>query len=205
MTARPCSCSPIGRAAGIAPGANLAQEPRDELSFDGALAADRVAPSPFGCATFHAMGAALRTVQIAGALEQVLDLTVRYAQDRVQFGRPIGKFQAIQHNCAILAGQTATAVAAADVAAEELDGDCNPFVVGAAKARAGEAAGIGAALAHQIHGAIGFTQEHMLHFSTKRLWAWRDEFGSEAHWNRIVGEIASRAGPAELWDLITAA
>ena len=62
------------------------------------------------------------------------------------------------------------------------------FEVAVAKVRAGEAAGIGAGIAHQAHGAIGFTYEHSLHFSTRRLWSWRAEFGSESRW-------AQRAGP----------
>ena len=60
----------------------------------------------------------MRTQQIAGALTRLTEMTTQYAQDRVQFGRPIGKFQAVQQNLAVLAGQTAAAVAGADLAAE---------------------------------------------------------------------------------------
>ena len=56
--------------------------------------------------------------------------------------------------------------------------------------------GIGAAIAHQVHGAIGFTHEHSLHFLTKRLWSWRDEFGNETVWNRFTGHHMAKAGPA---------
>jgi acyl-CoA dehydrogenase len=144
-------------------------------------------------------------VQLAGALTQALALSVQYAQTRVQFGRPIGKFQAIQQNLAIMASQSAAAIAAADMATDALAGDLNPFLVGAAKARAGEAASIGAGLAHQAHGAIGFTQEYDLHDVTRRLWSWRDEFGTESEWNLVVGRAALAAGPAGLWPLLTAA
>jgi alkylation response protein AidB-like acyl-CoA dehydrogenase len=76
------------------------------------------------------------------------------------------------------------------------------FEIAAAKARAGEAAGTGAAIAHQVHGALGFTQEHELHRFTRRLWTWRDEFGAEAHWWRVVGSRAIAAGGDGLWPLL---
>lgn len=184
---------------------NLAGEPRDTITVDTVLPADVVAPSPVSAAQLRAAGAALRTVQLAGALTQALALSVQYAQTRVQFGRPIGKFQAIQQNLAVMAGQSAAAMAAADMATDALGGDLNPFLVGAAKARAGEAASIAAGLAHQAHGAIGFTQEYDLHDVTRRLWSWRDEFGTESEWNLVVGRAALAAGPTGLWPLLTAA
>jgi acyl-CoA dehydrogenase len=189
------------------PGANIAREPRDTLDFDCALPADAVAPVAKGLTSLdvRAFGAALRTVQIAGALSQALDLTVRYAQERVQFGKPIGKFQAVQHSIAMLAAHAAAAGAAADMAAEAAGYEMDPLVIGAAKTRAGEAASLGAALAHQMHGAIGFTHEHLLHFSTKRLWSWRDEFGKESEWSLLLGRAALAAGSRKLWsDLVTA-
>ena len=132
-------------------------------------------------------------------------MTTQYAQDRVQFGRPIGKFQAVQQNLAVLAGQAAAATAAADLAAEAIGDAIRVLPIAAAKARTGEAAGIGAAIAHQVHGAIGFTFEHSLHFLTRRLWSWRDEFGNEAEWNRLVGRHMAGAGADRLWAEIVAA
>jgi len=181
---------------------NLAGEPRDTVAFDAAVEAR---PSPVTLAQLRAAGACLRTVQIAGALSRALAVSIGYAQTRVQFGRAIGKFQAIQHNLAIMAGQSAAAIAAADMATDALEGGLDPFLVGAAKARAGEAASIAAGLAHQSHGAIGFTQEYELHYLTRRLWSWRDEFGNEAEWNAIVGRAALEAGADGLWPRLTAA
>jgi acyl-CoA dehydrogenase len=181
------------------PGVNLAAEPRDTVVFDGPAPASLW---PLAPASLRAAGAALRTAQIAGALARLLSLCVAYAQGRVQFGRPIGKFQAIQHALAVLAGQAAAAGAAADMAGEALAGDLDPLVIGAAKARAGEAAGIAAGIAHQSHGAIGFTREYELHYLTRRLWSWRDEFGNEAEWNALVGRAALRAGADGLWPMI---
>nr|WP_294529505.1 acyl-CoA dehydrogenase family protein [uncultured Rhodopila sp.] len=185
------------------PGANVAREPRDSVRFNGRVTAS--APATVTQATLQALGAAMRTQQIAGALTRLTEMTTQYAQDRTQFGRPIGKFQAVQQNLAVLAGQTAAAVAAADMAAEAVAGGIKLLPIAAAKARAGEAAGIGASIAHQIHGAIGFTFEHDLHFLTRRLWSWRDEFGNDAAWNRLLGTHMARAGADRLWVEITAA
>jgi acyl-CoA dehydrogenase len=188
------------------PDLNLAGEPRDMITVDAQIEPDDVAHAPqgFGKAELRAAGAAVRTAQIAGALSRVLAMSVAYAQTRVQFGRPIAKFQAIQQNLAVLAGHCAAAMAASDMAAEALRGRSSPFFVGAAKARAGESAGIAAGLAHQLHGAIGFTQEYGLHHLTKRLWSWREEFGNEAEWNASVGRAALAAGPEGLWPALTA-
>ncbi|MDT7949945.1 MAG: acyl-CoA dehydrogenase family protein [Acetobacteraceae bacterium] len=189
--------------------ANVAGEPRDTVVLDQLLPDAAVAPVDLDAAGLHAAGAAVRTAQIAGALSRALSLSVGYAQTRVQFGRPIGKFQAIQQNLAVLAGQSAAAIAAADMAADALGkmdaGQLSPMLVGAAKARAGEAASIAAGLAHQSHGAIGFTQEYDLHYATRRLWSWRDEFGNEAEWNIVVGRAALAAGAEGLWPALTAA
>ena len=194
----------------LVPDHNLAAEPRDTVTFDATLANSAVAPAPFGPDMLRAAGAALRTAQIAGALSKALATTIAYVQTRVQFGRPIGKFQAIQHNLAIMAGQSAAAIAAADMAADALHigirtGTLPMLSVAAAKARAGEAASIAAGLAHQSHGAIGFTQEYELHYATSRMWSWRDEFGNEAEWNGLVGRAALQAGADGLWPLLTCA
>ena len=205
----------------IEPGENVAREPRDTLRLDGRAIA--VGPCPTtasdliagGAATgltavgamteLLAVGAAMRTQQIAGALTRLTEMTVRYAQERLQFGRPIGKFQAVQQNLAVLAGQAAAALAAADLAAEAVAEGVRILPIAAGKARAGEAAGIAAGIAHQVHGAIGFTFEHDLHFLTRRLWSWRDEFGSETAWNRLLGRHMAQAGADRLWAEITAA
>ena len=191
----------------IAPAQNLACEPRDGISFDThiAMSAFGAAPESIGYATLRAFGAALRTAQIAGALNRVLDECLAYAQDRVQFGKPIAKFQAVQHNLAVLAGHAAAATAAADMAADGADNHFEMLLIGAAKARAGEAASAGAAIAHQLHGAIGFSQEHLLHYFTKRLWSWRDEFGKESEWTLQIGRAAAAVGPEALWARIVAA
>jgi acyl-CoA dehydrogenase len=187
----------------VEPGTNLALEPRDTLRIDAVLAADAVAPGCEEAVHLRAVGAALRSRQMAGALARLVEICTQYALDRTQFGRPIGKFQAVQHSLAVLAGAAAAAAAAADGAAEAIL-PVRLLPIAAAKQRCGEAASQGAAIAHQVHGAIGFTYEHSLHYLTKRLWSWRDEFGNEAEWNAVVGRAALAAGADGLWPALTA-
>ena len=183
---------------------SLAGEPRDDVTFDSAVP-ETVRPAQLDQDRLVGFGAAVRLQQIAGALEKILEQSVQYALDRVQFGRPIAKFQAVQHNLATLAGEVAAASAAADAAAEACAG---PQIamgqIAIAKVRGGEAAGTGAAIAHQVHGAMGFTYEHSLHHATRRLWSWREEFGNEAVWAARLGRMVAERGADELWPFITA-
>jgi acyl-CoA dehydrogenase len=154
------------------------------------------------------MGGVARSLQIAGALESMLDISVRYSNERVAFEKKISKFQAVQHNLAKLAGESAAALAAATSAADtianatSLDGDAVFLEAVAAKIRCAEAAEKGAAIAHQVHGAIGFTIEHILHRYTLRALAWRDDFGSESYWAVELGRRVAANGADELWPLV---
>jgi acyl-CoA dehydrogenase len=181
---------------------NVAGEPRDTLRVDAELPAEAVAPVPDTAGEYPVLrrGALARAVAMAGALETVLELTVRYVIEREQFGRSIGRFQAVQHMVAELAGEVAATSAAADaaVAAEER-GTPGLQAVAAAKVRAGVAAGTVTTIAHQLHGAMGFTDEHELYRHTTRLWSWRDEFGSDAYWALVLGRNAARGGGDALW------
>ncbi len=103
---------------------SLAGEPRDTVSFDGAIP-ETVKSADIDEDTIQRFGAAVRLQQMAGALEKILDQSVQWALDRSQFGRPIAKFQAVQHNLATLAGEVAAAGAAADLAAEACAGQGN--------------------------------------------------------------------------------
>ena len=143
-----------------------------------------------------------RVAAMAGCLERILELSLQYASEREQFGRPISKFQAIQHNLAVVAGEVAAAGRAADAAIDALEGDRFALEVAAAKARVGEAAGIVAESAHQVHGAMGFTHEHQLHHFTRRVWAWRDEYGNEAFWQQRLGRHLAGIGADMVWDFL---
>ncbi len=198
----------------IIPGTSLAGEPADDVSFDGVQPVT-VEPAPEGLNedALQAFGAAVRCAQMAGALQRILDQSVQYALEREQFGRPIGKFQAVQHALAELAGEAAAAGAAADAAAEAVSADGALTTEGwseaalaeiaTAKVRVGEAATKGAAIAHQAHGAMGFTYEHSLHHRTRRLWSWRDEFGNEAEWSIRLGQMVAKRGADDLWAFVT--
>ena len=195
-------------ACALTQGKSLAGEARDDVSFDGVRPL-AVADAPPGLDEdgVCAIGATIRCVQMAGALQRILDQSVQYAGERVQFGRPIGKFQAVQHNLAQLAGEVAAASVAADAAAHAItngniaDEDVMA-VIATAKVRVGEAATTGSAIAHQTHGAMGFTYEHSLHHGTRRLWSWREEFGNEAVWAMRLGRIIAARGADELWPFI---
>lgn len=183
---------------------NLAGESRDELQFDLRLASRDVASLDLGAVQVRALGAAFRCAQMAGALDRILAITVDYAQNRVQFGRALGKFQAVQQNLAVLASHVAAAGAAADLAADGIADGLSVPRIAAAKARIGEAAGLAAAIAHQVHGAFGFTYEHNLHLFTRRLLSWREEFGNERYWSHWLGRRVFEAGVDELWPTIAA-
>lgn len=186
---------------------NLAGEPRDDLTADEVRIPGsdvRQAP-PHTIVHIRRMGALARAVQLAGALQALLELTVRYAGEREQFGRPIGRFQAVAHRAAELAALAAAADAAARAAVTAVAADPSTAApaIAAAKARTSTAAGPAARIAHQLHGAIGFTQEHHLHHLTRRVWSWREECGSGEHWAQELGHTVLAGGADQLWPTIT--
>jgi acyl-CoA dehydrogenase len=165
------------------------------------------APKGFNETSLMLMGTVARSLQIAGALESMLEISVRYSNERVAFEKKISKFQAVQHNLARLAGEAAAALAAAGSAADTIANsqsfDEAVFLEAAsAKIRCAEAAEKGAAIAHQVHGAIGFTSEHILHRYTLRALAWRDDFGNESYWAVELGKLVAARGADELWPLV---
>ncbi len=134
------------------------------------------------------MTACLIAAQMAGAMQRVLEMTLQFANDRQQFGRPLGKFQAIQHQLAVMAEQVFAARMAAQIGCSVAGNQPNTMNAAIAKARASEAAVEVTALAHSIHGAIGFTADHDLQLFTRRLHAWRLQAGSESYWHEVLGQ-----------------
>jgi acyl-CoA dehydrogenase len=187
---------------------NLANEPRVSFTLEDEPVADaNIRPLPgnlVGADGLGVFGAFVRAQQMAGAMERCLDLALAYANERQQFGKPIGRFQAVQHMLAEATGQWAAAAAAAELAAAAFGNEAFPLAAAVAKARCGEAAGKVAEVCHQVHGAIGFTHEHPLHFFTRRLWAWRDEFGREAFWQERIGRTVCGRGGEALWAQLVA-
>ena len=188
----------------VEPSGNVAGEARDTLIFDGAQPLAQ-APLPAHLDTdFLWMGGAmLRSAQMAGALETALATSVQYATERVQFGKRIGSFQAIQHQLAVMAEHTACCAVAAETAFVDSTPEFSPFAIATARIVGAEAAGIAAGVAHAVHGAIGFTHEHALQHLTRRLWSWRSEFGNLGHWSERLGRAVCTSGAASLWPTIT--
>jgi len=189
----------------VTPHGNVAGEARDDVDFTGAVPAELWKVSGSALLRLRRLAVLARAAQMAAAGEQVLALSTRYAQERTQFGRPIAKFQAVAHNLALLAGEVALAAAAVQAAAAALDGPDAGLAVTAAKARVSRGAGEVSRIAHQVFGALGFTQEHPLHRLTRRLLAWRDECGSDAACEREIGALVLGAGGDGFWPLLTAA
>ena len=192
----------------IESGLNLASDGSDTVTFDHVQPiAIRPAPKGFDQTSLMLMGAVARSLQIAGTLQSMLDISVRYANERVAFEKKISKFQAVQHNLARLAGETAAAMTAASSAGDTIANaagfdDAVFLEATAAKIRCAEAAEKGAAIAHQVHGAIGYTLEHILHRHTLRALAWRDDFGHESYWAVELGKRVAARGADELWPLV---
>jgi alkylation response protein AidB-like acyl-CoA dehydrogenase len=188
----------------LTPALNLAGEPRDHLRFEGIrpLACNPL-PEALGPDPLVHGAALLRSAQMAGALQALLSMTVEYAGTRQQFGRPVATFQAIGQQLAVLAEQCAAAGIAAQAAFEGSEEGLSAFSIAVAKITCGEAASSAAGIAHGVHGAIGFTEEYALHLLTRRLWAWRSEYGSAGYWSRALGHYLCGAGASGYWPAVT--
>ena len=184
-----------GTPGAVAESVNLAGEARDTITVR------QLQTVPVG-EPVYAMLALARVAVSTGALERVLELGLRYAGEREQFGRPIARFQAIQHNLAVVAAEVAAAMRATDAAVGAIGDARFELEVAAAKSRVGEAVGIAVEAVHQVHGAMGFTYEHELHHFTRRLWAWREEYGGEVYWQTLLGQRIAALGADRVWDFV---
>ena len=205
------ACWPNGwalvKSGGSTAGRNYAGEPW--WLVENGADAPTLNPYPEGCSfddcqQFMAMS---RAALMAGAMVEVLKLTIEHANTRVQFGKPLGKQPAVQHQLALMAEQVAAAEVSVEYAVRRWAGDTAPEIiwraVATAKIRAGEAAGKVAEMAHQIHGAIGFTREYRLQDLTRRLWTWRDAAGAESEWAHELGKRLIAGGADKLWPALT--
>jgi acyl-CoA dehydrogenase len=194
----------------IVEGTDVTKLPSDTVVFEDAPA-EFIFDSPFVNVQWPVrhFGAIARAAMIVGAAEFALEESVQYALDRVQFGRPIGKNQALQQQLAHMAGQIAVARHAASLAFMHVpcwqDGASpgDPISAACAKVLSGEAADVSASVAHQVHGALGFTYEHILNFATRRLWAWREDHGTASWWSRRIGGKVAQEGAAAFWPAMT--
>jgi acyl-CoA dehydrogenase len=181
---------------------NLAGEPRGTFDFDfeardklGVEVADE----------FTRRGAWARCVQVIGALDAARELTVTHTSERVQFGRPLSKFQAVQHSLAEMAGEIERARAATELAITaatdfKFASASTDYAVTVAKVAVGRAVETVTRIAHQLHGAIGVTVEHRLWLFTMRARSWIDDFGTTAHYARRLGRIALAA--EDPWQIV---
>jgi acyl-CoA dehydrogenase len=185
-------------------GHNLAGEPRGSFAFD--VAADDMSRlEPAVADELTRRGAWSRCVQIIGAIDAAATLTVAHTRERSQFGRPLSKFQAVQHSLASMAGEIERARAAASLAVAAaadhgFDSPETDYAVTVAKVTLGRAVGPVTTIAHQLHGAIGVTIEHQLWLATMRAQSWVDEFGSTNHYARRLGRTAMAA--EDPWDVL---
>lgn len=187
-------------------GNNMAGEARDEVVFENVFLENcKIIDINLGeqVEKITQIGALTRCVMMAGALENVLNIVTQHTSERTQFGRPLHRFQAIQHQIALLACEAAAASMAADCAVQSLGQSGSSKEIALAKIRVNEAAGKGAPIAHQVLAAIGFTYEHTLHHSSRRLWSWREEFGNETKWEEKVSTDLLTLKKDELWSYIT--
>lgn len=185
-------------------GHNLAGEPRGSFTFD--MAIDDTQTVDVGVADeLTRRGAWARCNQIVGALDAACELTVAHTGERVQFGRQLSKFQAVQHSLAAMAGEIERARAATALATAAANdyGFAHPatdYAVTVAKVGVGRAVSPVTTIAHQLHGAIGVTIEHRLWLATMRARSWVDEFGTTTHYARRLGRLALAAD--DPWDVV---
>ncbi|MFZ2526829.1 MAG: acyl-CoA dehydrogenase family protein [Rhodococcus sp. (in: high G+C Gram-positive bacteria)] len=192
----------------ITPGANRAGEPRDTVTAPLSVLSGTAVPETV-IAQLRLRGALVRAVQMCAALDRILEMSIAHTTARVQFGRPLAKFQAIAHLVADIAGEASLARATTEAAITEAvrtdwAGKNLEFLVAVARSCAGHAASVVVRNAHQVHGAIGTTREHRLHEFTQPALAWRSEFGSVRYWDDYLTAAALTAGSDGLWALITA-
>lgn len=182
---------------------SVAGEPRDAVSIDTVIDSGAVFQVQDDIEEkILQQGAVTRAVMMAGALDMVLEMSVQYAMERSQFGRPISKFQAIQHQLAVIAGEAAASSMAASSAVAAFE-SLDQVEIAIAKARIGEAVSVVTDYAHGVHGAMGYTLEHSLNHRTRRLWCWRDEYGTERYWQQIAGKAFLKDGADGYWNAIT--
>ena len=142
-----------------------------------------------------AFTAAMAAAMLSGAMQQTFDMALAYCNTRVQFGKSIGKFQALQQQLSVMAEHVLAGAIAAECAFRSKGSAPSALAGAMAKSRTSEAASLVAATAHAVHGAIGMTDEYDLSLLTRRLHDWRMSYGAEDYWNQIIGQqILSGSG-----------
>lgn len=193
----------------VTPGRTVAGEPDGAVALPPASEVPGAVPvDPRTAREWEHRGALGRAVQLAGAMEAVSERCVAHAAERHQFGRPLGRFQAVQQLVTEIACEAALCRAGVEraVAAVAEHGFGDPharFLVAAAKAATGHAVTRVVRHAHQVHGAIGTTLEHPLQRHTRALLAWRRDHGATQTWEHRLETTALAEVGGDLWDALT--
>lgn len=189
---------------------SLGNEPRDDLRVDAPIDTTRVSIIDAAVADeVMLLGALGRSCQLLGALRSCLRLTRDYVLVRHQFRKPLANHQVVQHSIATMANDVAAAETAVITAVQQLPAPGDRLESGvhlsiaAAKVQTALAATRVARQAHQLHGAMGLTSEHPLHYYSTRLWSWRDEFGSEAYWSARIAGLVRTHYSGDVWAALT--
>ncbi|WP_067903016.1 acyl-CoA dehydrogenase family protein [Nocardia vaccinii] len=190
----------------ITPGLNIAGEPRDDVAVDVAALANTTTTElhETELEELQLRGGLARAIQLVGALERIVTLTCEHVVSRNQFGRPLARFQAVQHMVADLSAESALARATVDAAIRAADDGSRRFgfLTAVARSCGGHATSVVVRNAHQLHGAIGTTLEHKLYRYTLPATAWRSEFGSTSFWDQRVATLSRETGRDGLWSLV---
>jgi acyl-CoA dehydrogenase len=161
------------------------------VRFDGAPAS-RLEVAERALDRAYATSCALLACELAGVAARCLDMTAEYARERVQFGRPIGSFQAIKLADLLIRVESARSAATAAVEAAATDSPDLWWTASLAKAYCAEAAMYASELTIQIHGGIGFTWEHDAHLYFKRARTGQQLLGTTVEHYAHVAEHLSR-------------
>ena len=138
--------------------------------------------------TDRRIGAVVAAAAIAGVGDRMLAMTIDYASQRIQFGKPIARQQAVQQQLAVMAEQVVMARIAAQIGCAH--GLVPPCAIAAIAKQVASAAAVQiAAIAHAVHGAIGISEAHDLSLYTRRLHGWRMAHGSESYWAERLGAV----------------
>lgn len=196
----------------IEPGLNLAGEQRDSVSAPHGIPGEQPLPDDTVVALRN-RAALVRAIQLCGAMDAAIAATVQHVTDRVQFGRALSAFQAVQHRLADAAaeaalGRAATQAALDEAVATDFHGEGLPVSIAVARSCAGHAGSAVVRAVHQLHGAIGTTREHHLHQLTGPILAWANEFGTVAEFDRLLTEAvldsAAESGTGcGVWSLVS--
>jgi alkylation response protein AidB-like acyl-CoA dehydrogenase len=183
---------------------NLGGEPRSDLTLESVPA--RLLRSGPSARELRLRGGLLSTIAMLGAMEAAYELTRVHVGTRQQFGRELAKFQVVSSALAEMSSELTLVRGSVDAAVQAYGTGSTAIELAVTSSRvlATMVTDTISHHAHHLHGAMGITREYPLHKATRRLWSWRDEWGSARQWRRELGTRSVEIGPNALWDEMTA-